>query len=113
MIVSKEWTEEFQSICESLQQDILMLEALTLRAEQKGADDPIFPETFRRLLDYLEQHTDELCFLGQTLENGADPIKSNRSETQFRVKSSFGSFLSRKERPSGEDTTPPAPPADR
>ncbi len=78
---SVEWLNEFQATCESIQQDILMLEALTLHAEQKGADDPIFPETFRRLLDYLTQHAEELCFLGQTLENGADPTKSSGSET--------------------------------
>ncbi len=73
MYVSAEWLEDFLDTSENLQQDILLLEALTLRAEQRRVETPILWTAFHRLLDYLSQHAGELRCLEDRLTPPAPP----------------------------------------
>ncbi len=73
MCPSLQWLTEFQVICQDLQQDVLLLEALTLHAEQKGTGNPVFFAAFHRALDYLSQHADDLRFLSSRLTPPVPP----------------------------------------
>ncbi len=67
MYPSLQLLNEFQETCQDLQQDVLLLEALTLHAEKNGMGNPIFSETFHRAMDYMLQHANDLRYLGSRI----------------------------------------------
>ncbi len=81
MFISMEWAEDFQETSESIQQEVFLLDALALRAEQAGIRDPILAGSFHRLLDYLSQNADDLHHLSHTLEKNVESIQTASRKT--------------------------------
>ncbi len=64
------WLEDFHETCQALQEDTLLLEALSAYADD-SIRNKYFPQTLCRLCDYLSQHAAELYHLER--RSGPDP----------------------------------------
>ena len=64
------WLEDFAETCRDIQEDAILLEALSMYVENSGETDCL-PQVFRRLCGYLSQHISDLLCLEKRL--GPDP----------------------------------------
>ena len=65
-ITKTSWLEDFHETCQNIQEDTLLLEALSAYADD-GIRNEYFPQTLCRLCDYLSQHAAELHRLEKRL----------------------------------------------
>jgi len=67
---------EFQETLDSLVEDLLLLDALLSRNSAdcspflRQLSKAFFPQTHRRLMDYLTQHATDLYILNEGIKNG-------------------------------------------
>ena len=57
------WLEDFNETCQAIQEDTVLLEALAAYPNHSA----VFPQTLKRLTDYLSQHAGDLRGLEKRL----------------------------------------------